>query len=83
MQNFPLSEQKLVYRILHAALMGHPELMDSAFLHDLQRALQRQAHADGVDVADHGAWDAWLGNAPVACDVRVPKRRVIPSPGSP
>jgi hypothetical protein len=46
-------------------------------LHDLQRDLQRAAQAEGVDIADHGAWDAWLGNAVTACDVRVAKRRVI------
>ena len=74
---YPLAEQKLLYRVLHAWLMDHPELMDSEFLHDLQRSLQRQAQADGVDVADHGAWDAWLGNAPVACDVRVGNRRTF------
>jgi hypothetical protein len=82
--NYPLAEQKLIYRVLHASLMEHPDLMDSQFLHDLQRALQRAAQAEGVDVADHGAWDRWLGNVPVECDVRVAKRRTInSSPGSP
>ena len=77
MQKYPLSEQKLVYRVLHRHLTDFPELMDSEFLHDLQRSLQKQAQAEGVDVADHGAWDEWLGNAPVACDVRVGKRRTF------
>jgi hypothetical protein len=77
MTDYPLPEQKLVYRILHQHLIEHPELMDSQFLHDLQRALQRQAQAEGVDVADHGAWDEWLGNTPVSCDVRMEKRRTI------
>ena len=75
--NYPLAEQKLIYRVLHASLIDHPELMDSEFLHDLQRSLQRQAQAEGVDVADHGAWDEWLGNTPVSCDVRMEKRRTI------
>jgi hypothetical protein len=75
--NYPLPEQKLIYRILHANLMDNPELMDSEFLHHLQRDLQKQAQADGVDVADHGAWDAWLGNVPIACEVRVGKRRTL------
>ena len=75
MPNYPLPEQKLLYRVLHAGLMEHSALMDSEFLHDLQRTLQKQAQAEGVDVADHGAWDAWLGNTPVACDVRTSKRR--------
>jgi hypothetical protein len=84
MQTIPLPEQKLIYRILHASLIEHPELMDSEFLHDLQRGLQKQAQAEGVDVADHGAWDAWLGNVPVPCEVRVGNRRTInSSPGSP
>ena len=77
MTDYPLAEQKLVYRILHQHLIEHPELMDSQFLHDLQRALQRRAQAEGVDVADHGAWDQWLGNTPVPCDVRMQKRRTI------
>jgi len=77
MTDYPLAEQKLVYRLLHRQLAECLELMDSEFLHDLQRALQRQAQAEGVDVADHGAWDAWLGNAAVSCAVRIPQRRVI------
>jgi hypothetical protein len=79
MQHNPLAEQKLIYRILHASLIEHPELMDSEFLHDLQRNLQKQAQAEGVDVADHGAWDAWLGNVVVPCEVRAGKRRTISS----
>jgi hypothetical protein len=77
MDQYPLAEQKLVYRILHAGLMEHTDLMDSEFLHDLQRSLQKQAQAEGVDVADHGAWDAWLGNVSVPCEVRVGKRRTL------
>ena len=78
MDQYPLAEQKLVYRVLHAALMENTGLMDSEFLHDLQRSLQRQAQAEGVDVADHGAWDEWLGNTPVSCEVRVRGRRTLP-----
>ncbi|HTK77658.1 MAG TPA: hypothetical protein VL371_20500 [Gemmataceae bacterium] len=77
MTDYPLAEQKLVYRVLHRYLTQYPELMDSEFLHDLQRALQKQAQAEGVDVADHGAWDEWLGNAPVSCEVRVRGRRTF------
>lgn len=77
MDQYPLAERKLIYRVLHAGLMEHPDLMDSEFLHDLQRSLQQQAQAEGVDVADHGAWDAWLGNAAVACDVRAGRRRTF------
>ena len=77
MNKYPLSEQKLVYRALHRQLTETPELMDCEFLHDLQVALQKQAQAEGIDVADHGAWDAWLGNVPVSCEVRVAHRRVL------
>ena len=77
MTDYPLAERKLVYRILHGSLTRHPELMDLTFLDDLQADLQKRATADGVDVSDHGAWDAWLGNEPVACAVRVAKRQVI------
>lgn len=77
MTDYPLGERKLVYRVLHRHLTDHPELMDTRFLEDLQRDLQSAARAEGVDVADHGAWDAWLGNTVVACDVRLAHRRVI------
>lgn len=74
MDQFSLDDLKLVYRVLHRHLGQHPELLDSDFFSALQRHLQRQATAAGVDVADHGAWDAWLGNAAVSCDVRLEKR---------
>lgn len=77
MTHYPLAEQKLIYRVLHRHLTEFPALMDTQFLADLQTALQKQALAEGVDVADHGAWDAWLGNAPVSCETRVKHRRVV------
>jgi hypothetical protein len=77
MTNYPLAEQKLIYRVLHQHLIDHPALMDSEFLLDLQRSLQRQAQAEGVDVSDHGAWDEWLGNTPVSCEERVKGRRAF------
>jgi len=57
-----LEESKLVFRVLHGQLSEYPELMDTHFLTELQRFLHGQAKADGVDAADHGAWDRWLGN---------------------
>lgn len=75
--NHPISEWKLVYRVLHGQLARHPELIDSGFLSDLQRYLQVQAQSDGVDVSDHGSWDAWLGNEPVSCAVRMAGRSSI------
>jgi len=77
MERYSLAEQKLIYRVLHSQLMDRPELIDSAFLHDLQTALQQQAQAQGVDIADHGAWDEWLGNTLVSCDVRMAGRRTL------
>lgn len=69
-------ELKLVYRVLHQHLGEHPELMDTDFLIELQKYLQIRAKAEGVDVADHGAWDRWLGNdAAPSCDVRMSRRR--------
>jgi hypothetical protein len=66
--DYPLSELKHIYRILHAALPGDPDLMDSDLLHDLQKLLQQAAHADGVDVSHHAQWAAWLGAAlPLSC----------------
>ena len=82
MDRYPLTERKLIYGALHAALMEQPDLMDSEFLHDLQRSLRKPAHAEGVDVADHGAWDAWLGNAADDRDFRVGKRRTINPPAA-
>ena len=45
---------------------------------DLQRWLQYRAGEDGVDVADHAQWDAWLGGTYVSCEERMKNRRVIP-----
>lgn len=71
-------ELKLVYRILHQHLGDHPELMDTDFLMELQNYLQRQARAEGIDIADHSKWDAWIGNkGATPCDERVAKRRPI------
>jgi hypothetical protein len=73
-ENYPLDELKLVYRVLHKHLGQNTELMDTRFFYDLQRFLHKKAQADGVDIADHGAWDAWLGNAPVSCETRMEGR---------
>ncbi len=70
-----LEELKLVFRVLHRHLSQHPDLMDSHFLIELQRFLHEQATHDGVDIADHGAWDRWLGNEAVPCSTRVAARK--------
>jgi hypothetical protein len=77
MEKYSIEELKLLYRVLHRQLTRHTELLDSHFFHDLQVHLQKQATRDGVDVGDHGAWDAWLGNEAPGCAERVQKRRVI------
>ncbi len=71
-------ELKLIYRVLHQHLGEHPQLMDTDFLIELQNYLQRRAKAEGIDIADHGAWDRWIGNvAAPSCDIRTRRRRII------
>jgi hypothetical protein len=77
MDHYPLDELKLVYRVLHRHLTEYPGLLDAEFLDDLQRHLQRHAQSAGVDVSDHGAWDAWLGNEAVSCESRVARRQTF------
>ncbi len=60
--HYPLAELKVLYRVLHAAVSDHPELMDSEFMDDLQRHLQAHAAAAGVDVSTHSQWAAWLAD---------------------
>ena len=74
MEKYPLDELKLIYRVLHRNLIQNTDLLDSQFFADVQTYLQRRAQDDGVDVGDHGAWDAWLGNEVVSCAVRMEKR---------
>lgn len=62
---YALDELKLVYRLLHAQLPAHPELMDSELLEELQTHLQQAARRDGVDVSLHAQWAAWLGGGPL------------------
>jgi hypothetical protein len=60
--DYPLTELKLIYAILHTQIVEQPELMDSDLLHDLQTLLQQHATQDGVDVSTHADWAAWLNN---------------------
>jgi hypothetical protein len=77
MKHYSQDDLKLIYRVLHQHLRQHPGLLDSQFFEDLQRHLHKQAGAEGVDIADHSAWDEWLGNVPVSCGTRMAKRAVI------
>jgi len=73
-----LDELKLVYRVLHRYPAKHTALMDTHFLIELQNVLHERASAEGVDTADHSAWDAWLGNTNAEpCDRRLRRRRTI------
>ena len=61
---FELDELKLVYRVLHRNLLNEEALMDAEFVHSLQTWLQYRAGEDGVDLAHHAAWEAWLNGQP-------------------
>ena len=60
LDQYPLDELKLIYRLLHEALPANLELMDSDLLTDLQRLLQQRATEEGIDVSLHAQWAAWL-----------------------
>jgi hypothetical protein len=75
---FDTEDLKLVYRTLHGQLLEHTELMDSAFLNELQLWLQTLARVEGVDLSDHAQWDRWLGNQATGCGSRVERRRIAP-----
>ena len=77
LDQYSQAERKLIYRVLHAHLAEHPDLMDSELLHDLQTQLQAEAKKEAVDATDHGAWDAWLGNVVVPCYVRMSRRKTL------
>lgn len=62
---YDLDELKLIYRLLHSHLQNEIDLMDSQLMHDLQRHLQEQARADGVDVSVHAQWATWLNGGVV------------------
>ncbi|HID49739.1 MAG TPA: hypothetical protein EYP40_09060 [Chromatiales bacterium] len=64
LDQYPLSELKLIYQLLHARLPENPLLMDSRLLQDLQSWLQQCATKDGVDVSLHHEWARWLAGNP-------------------
>lgn len=61
-KDYPVSELKLIYQILHGQIQENFELMDSSLLHDLQTVLQTLASNDGIDVSLHSDWSSWLNN---------------------
>lgn len=62
LNDYPLSELKLIYSLLHSQVLEQPALMDSQLLHDLQTFLQSRASQDNVDVSTHSEWAAWLAS---------------------
>jgi hypothetical protein len=60
LDEYPLDELKLVYRILHSAITEYHELMDGELLQQLQTHLQVVARGEGIDVSLHAQWAAWL-----------------------
>ncbi len=60
--DYPITELKLIYGILHANVQAHFDLMDSELLSDLQQHLQNTAAEEGIDVTHHTQWKAWLDN---------------------
>lgn len=60
--DYPLTELKLIYHLLHLQFPHHAELIGSQFIHELQVHLQAQARGEGVDVDNHGQWSQWLKN---------------------
>jgi hypothetical protein len=77
LSGYDTKDLKLVYRVLHAHLMEHTELMDSELFAELQTRLRAAARDEGVDTSVHAEWDAWLGNAAVSCSDRVASRRPL------
>lgn len=65
LDQYSLSELKLVYLVLHSQLPSNVMLMDSDLLQDLQIHLQAMAKAAGVDVSHHAQWATWLNNGVV------------------
>ena len=62
LDQYPISELKQLYLILHSQLSEAHELMDFELLQDLQTYLQQKAGEDGVDVTHHAQWATWLNN---------------------
>ena len=65
LNDYSLTELKLIYNILHANVQNHFELMDSELMSDLQNHLQNMAAQDGIDVTHHAQWKAWLDDRPL------------------
>lgn len=60
LKNYPITELKLIYHLLHIQLPTHTELIDSELLQDLQHYLLLQAESEGVDISQPISWANWL-----------------------
>ncbi len=65
-KEYPVSELKLIYQVLHSQIQENFDLMDSSLFHDLQKILQSLASNDGVDISLHNDWSTWLNNHPMS-----------------
>lgn len=59
-----LEDLKAIYRILQKHAEQHPELEANTFFDSLRHLLEDQAMAEGVDLEDDAAWNAWLNEPP-------------------
>lgn len=62
LSDYKLDDLKLVYRTLHSCLRENTDLIDSDLFQDLQDYLHARALSEGVNIQEHGRWDAWLAN---------------------
>ncbi len=63
---YPVSELKLIYQVLHSQIQDNFDLMDSNLLQDIQTTLQSRAANDGIDVSLHSEWSLWLSQQSVS-----------------
>ncbi|MFV1981957.1 MAG: hypothetical protein ACC657_00335 [Thiohalomonadales bacterium] len=63
-KEYPVSELKLIYQVLHSQIQENFDLMDSSLFHDLQKILQSLAANEGVDISLHNDWSTWLNDLP-------------------
>ncbi len=65
-KDYPVTELKLIYQVLHSQIQQNFDLMDSNLLQDIQTILQSQAANDGIDVSLHSEWSLWLSQQSVS-----------------
>lgn len=68
-----LDELKSIYTVLVEGQEAHPELVSNTFFQSLEELLEAQAHAEGVDLDDDGAWFTWLHDIAIEEPVETPQ----------